>query len=275
MINETKENDQFNEARIKYITSNDTITARKLYGHFFDFFPTHKIFVATNHKPIVRGTDEGIWRRLHLIPFTVTIAKEAVEKDFRERRLVPELAGILNWAIEGVLQYRRDGLNPPAVVRAATDDYRHDMDVVGQWIEECCVRDSNASVVTGQAYGNYSTWSSREIGWTLHVQRWRRNLSERGYLPAKGTHGQRMILGCVDGFDQDEAESKRDERAVILRRLLASKCDTLEAFELADSLFNACPCLVECFRKEGGHILGVGSIRDCRTYSALARGVAV
>ena len=77
------------------------------------------------------------------------------------------------------------------------------------------------------------------------------------------------------GFDQDEAESKRDERAVILRRLLASKCDTLEAFELADRLFDACPCLVECFRKEGGHILGVGSIRDCRTYSALARGVAI
>ena len=84
-----------------------------------------------------------------------------------------------------------------------------------------------------------------------------------------------VILGRVDGFDQDEAESKRDERAVILRRLLASKCDTLEAFELADRLFDACPCLVECFRKEGGHILGVGSIRDCRTYSALARGVAI
>src|SRR5438552_17850980 len=84
-----------------------------------------------------------------------------------------------------------------------------------------------------------------------------------------------VMLGRVDGFDQDEAESKRDERAVILRRLLASKCDTLEAFDLADRLFDACPCLVECFRKEGGHILGVGSIRDCRTYSALARGVAV
>ena len=83
------------------------------------------------------------------------------------------------------------------------------------------------------------------------------------------------LLGCVDGFDQDEAESKRDERAVILRRLLASECDTLEAFELADRLFDACPCLVECFRKEGRHILGVGSIRDGRTYSALARGVAI
>jgi len=91
----------------------------------------------------------------------------------------------------------------------------------------------------------------------------------------RGLYVNVETLGCVDGFDQDEAESKRDERAVILRRLLASKCDTLEAFELADSLFNACPCLVECFRKEGGHILGVGSIRDCRTYSALARGVAV
>ena len=83
------------------------------------------------------------------------------------------------------------------------------------------------------------------------------------------------MLGRVDGFDQDEAESKRDERTVILRRLLASKCDTLEAFELADRLFDACPCLVERFRKEGGHIFGVGSIRDCRTYSALARGVAI
>jgi len=104
-------------------------------------------------------------------------------------------------------------------------------------------------------------------------------------LFANGTHGHQFThgiadeilrdLGRVDGFDQDEAESKRDERAVILRRLLASKCDTLEAFELADRLFDACPCLVECFRKEGGHILGVGSIRDCRTYSALARGVAI
>ena len=65
-----------------------------------------------------------------------------------------------------------------------------------------------------------------------------------------------IFEGRVDGFDQDEAESERDERAVILRRLLASKCDTLEAFELADRLFDARPCLVECFRKEGGHILG-------------------
>jgi len=82
-------------------------------------------------------------------------------------------------------------------------------------------------------------------------------------------------LGRVDGFDQDKAESKRDERAVILRRLLASKRDTLEALELADRLFDACPRLIKCFWKEGGHVFGVGSIRDCRAYSALACGLAV
>jgi hypothetical protein len=76
----------------------------------------------------------------------------------------------------------------------------------------------------------------------------------------------------VDGFDQDKAESKRDERAVILRRLLTSKCDTFEALEFADRLFDACPRLVKCFWKEGGHVFGVGSIRDCRAYSALACG---
>ncbi len=90
------------------------------------------------------------------------------------------------------------------------------------------------------------------------------------------SHNDKLkVLGRVDGFDQDEAESKRDERAVILRRLLASKCDTLKALELANRLFDACPRLVECFRKEGGYVFGVGSIRDCRTYSASACGFAI
>ena len=72
-VNETAENDQLNETRIKFITSQDMITARNLYGHYFDFFPTHKTTITTNHKPIIRGTDEGIWRRVHLVPFLVSI----------------------------------------------------------------------------------------------------------------------------------------------------------------------------------------------------------
>ena len=194
-VNETSENDQLHEARLKFITSQDTITARNLYGHFFDFFPSHKAFVTTNHKPIVRGTDEGIWRRLHLLPFTATIPREAIEKDFRERRLMPELAGILNFAIAGAVAYLKDGLNPPVIVRAATDDYRQDMDVVGQWIEERCERGSHMSVPSSVAYWDYSNWAAGEIGWTLTRLKWRRNLSDRGFPADKGTHGQRVIRG--------------------------------------------------------------------------------
>src|SRR5215471_5717597 len=86
---------------------------------------------------------------------------------------------------------------------------------------------------------------------------------------------KRQLLGRVDGFDQDEAEGERDERAVILRRLFAPKGDTLEALELADRLFNACSRLVECFREESGDVFSVGSIRDCRAYSALPCSLAV
>jgi putative DNA primase/helicase len=194
-VNETAENDHLNEARVKFITSQDTITARNLYGHLFDFFPTHKAFLSTNHKPIVRGTDEGIWRRVQLIPFMVTIDKSTVEKDFRERRLMPEASGILNWALAGLAAYLRDGLNPPEIVLASTQGYRDDMDVVGQWIAQRCEVDANASVPTNIAYSDYSQWAADEVGWELRKLTFRRHLSDRGFAAAKGTHGQRMIAG--------------------------------------------------------------------------------
>ena len=194
-VNETAENDHLNEARIKFITSQDTITARNLYGHLFDFFPSHKTFLTTNHKPIVRGTDEGIWRRVQLIPFTVTIDKNAVEKDYRERRLTPELSGILNWALAGLVAYCKEGLNPPQMVLASTQDYRNDMDVVGQWIAERCELDQKGSIPTSATYSDYSQWAIEEVGWTLKKLTFRRHLSDRGFAAVKGTHGQRMIAG--------------------------------------------------------------------------------
>lgn len=194
-VNETAENDQLNELRVKFITSQDMITARNLYGHLFDFFPTHKGFLTTNHKPIVRGTDEGIWRRMQLIPFTVTIDKSKLEKDFRERRLVPELPGILNWGLAGLAAYLKEGLNPPKTVVISTREYREDMDVVGQWIAERCQIDPKASVSTGAAYSDYSQWAADEVGWELRKLTFRRHLSDRGFAAVKGTHGQRMIVG--------------------------------------------------------------------------------
>jgi putative DNA primase/helicase len=194
-VNETAENDHLNEARIKFITSQDTITARNLYGHLFDFFPSHKTSLTTNHEPIVRGTDEGIWRRVQLIPFTVTILKSTVEKDFRDRRLMPELPGILNWALAGLAAYLKQGLDPPQTVLASTQDYRNDMDVVGQWIAERCELDPNATIATREAFADYSLWADEEVGWTLKKLTFRRHLSDRGFGAKKGSGGERMIRG--------------------------------------------------------------------------------
>lgn len=194
-INETSENDHLNEARVKFITSHDKIAARNLYQGFFDFDPSHKTFLTTNHRPIIRGTDIGIWRRIHLLPFTVAIAPDNVEKDFRERRLMPELPGILNWALAGLAVYLKQGLAPPQVVLASTEEYRNDMDVIGQWIAERCEVDPMASVPTGVAYRDYQQWAAEEVGWEIKIQRFGRNLSERGFSPEKGTHGKRMIRG--------------------------------------------------------------------------------
>jgi putative DNA primase/helicase len=194
-INETSENDHLNEARVKFITSQDKITARNLYQGFFDFDPSHKTFLTTNHKPIIRGTDIGIWRRIHLLPFTVAIPPEKVEKDFRERRLMPELSGILNWALMGLAAYLKEGLNPPETVLASTKEYREDMDVVGQWIAERCERDPHASVPTSHAYNDYSQWADDEVGWQLKKLTFRRHLTDRGFTAVKGAQGRRMIGG--------------------------------------------------------------------------------
>jgi putative DNA primase/helicase len=194
-VNETAENDHLNEARVKFITSQDTVTARNLYGHLFDFYPTHKTALATNHKPIVRGTDEGIWRRVQLLPFTVKIPNSEVQKDYRERLLMPELAGILNWALAGLAAYLKEGLSPPQTVLASTQDYRNDMDVVGQWIAERCKLDPNATVATAAAFSDYRQWAEEEVGWTLKKLTFRRHLTDRGFATQKGTHGQRLVVG--------------------------------------------------------------------------------
>ena len=186
-------NFHLNEARVKFITGQDRIAARNLYQGFFDFDPSHKTFLTTNHKPIIRGTDIGIWRRIQLLPFTVSISK--VEKDFRERRLMPELSGILNWALAGLAAYRKQELNPPETVLASTENYRHDMDVVGQWIAERCEADKNACLPTGAAYSDYAQWAEDEVGWALKKLTFRRHLTDRGFAAVKGAHGRRMIGG--------------------------------------------------------------------------------
>jgi putative DNA primase/helicase len=126
---------------------------------------------------------------------TVTIPPEKVERDFRDRRLMPALAGILNWALAGLTAYLKEGLNPPLAVLNATEEYRQDMDVVEQWIEDCGEIDLRAVVPSSIAYDSYARWAENEIGWKLTRLRFARVLTGRGFDREKGTAGQRLIRG--------------------------------------------------------------------------------
>ncbi len=154
---EAEQGRRLSEPLIKKITGNDQMTARFLYGEFFNFTPTFKIFMATNHKPVIKGTDHGIWRRIKLIPFTTRIEESRQDKNL-EMKLRNEASGILNWLLEGTDRWKREGLKPPDVVLNATDEYRGEMDVIGNFLKERCVTDFNVTIRIRELYKAYSDW---------------------------------------------------------------------------------------------------------------------
>ena len=158
---ESREGAKLDESLIKSLTGGDLITARFLNQEFFTFRPTWKIWLATNHRPEIKGTDTGIWSRPKLIPFTVSFEGKE-DKTLKGRLIRPEsLSGVLRWAVEGCMAYQRDGgLKYPDAVTVATDEYRAISDQVGRFIEDRCVRGDFASVPARRLYEAYSKWAT-------------------------------------------------------------------------------------------------------------------
>jgi putative DNA primase/helicase len=154
---EAEQGRRLSEPLIKQITGNDRMTARFLYGEFFNFVPTFKIFMATNHKPVIKGTDYGIWRRIKLIPFTNRIPEEKQDRQL-EQRLRAEASGILNWLLEGAMRWSAEGLATPRIITSATDEYRGEMDVIGNFIRERCVQEPGASIKARELFKCYQDW---------------------------------------------------------------------------------------------------------------------
>jgi putative DNA primase/helicase len=194
IVSETEDGCSLSEARIKDIVSIETIAARRLHRDPFTLRPTHKIVLLTNHPPHVRGTDHGIWRRLAIVHFNATIAEEDKVKDFRERFLRPELPGILNWALEGLARWRRDGLRRPASVREATTEYRSAMDTVGQWIEECTEADPAAILPVNVLHSDYVNYLGPH-GHPFGPRRFSEELERKGYAACKLAGGVRARRG--------------------------------------------------------------------------------
>ncbi len=196
ITSELEENRRLAEARVKSLTGGDPIEARKLYGDWFTFQPTHKLWMFGNHKPIIVGSDEGIWRRVKVIPFTVTIPEEnrrpmrELLDEFRE-----ELAGILNWALEGYRRYREAGFNIPAVMKTAGNEYRNEMDILGQFILECAVVNKGIDSNGKEVWQAYRGWCEERGEHALAGTRFYQKLRERGFEVRPGHANKTVIYG--------------------------------------------------------------------------------
>lgn len=160
LVTTTEPNDgvRFDEGLVKQLTGGDKVTARFLYEDEFDFHPEFKLWMATNHKPIIRGTDDGIWRRMAIVPFTVQIPEHQVDKRLKYK-LRREMKAILNWAVEGYQDWRRNGLQEPRIITDQRGEYRTEMDAVELFIDECCVRDNGEREKASDLYQIYRSWA--------------------------------------------------------------------------------------------------------------------
>ena len=177
---ETEHGRALAESLIKSVTGGDEIKARKLYQEGREFKAVFKLWLSTNHKPMIRGTDDGIWRRLRLIPFTYSFTDAEKDKRFGEK-LKAELPGILRWAIDGVVKWNQQGLGSCAEVDQASAGYRTEMDPIGPFIEDNCTVDPSQSV-TGQAlYGAYKQWCVENSCNAITDREFRARLDDLGF----------------------------------------------------------------------------------------------
>jgi putative DNA primase/helicase len=177
---EIEDGKRWAESKIKRLTGGDKIPARFMRQDFFEYTPQFKLVIAGNYKPGLGAVGEAIRRRFHLIPFTVTIP-EAERDEELTKKFRAEWGGILQWAIDGCLAWQREGLNPPAIVRDATEDYLAAEDCIGQWLEESCETGPNCSSTVAELYRSYQGWLIQNGEAECSQKRFSQYLEARGF----------------------------------------------------------------------------------------------
>ena len=205
---ETSEARRLNEARVKAVTGGDPVTARFLYTEFFTYVPTYKIWLSMNALPAVAGVDDGIWRRLRLIPFRVSF--KGREDRTLEATLRAEVPGILAWAVDGCLQWQAMGdLGAPSAVLDATEAYRTESDVIGRFLEDRTHEDADPrhGVRASDLYSAYSRWCLVMGEKAETATTFGRRLVDLGFEKKRAGAGMFYYgLALVDAEDPDEDE---------------------------------------------------------------------
>jgi putative DNA primase/helicase len=199
---EVDEGKRLAETLVKQMTGGDKMKARFMRTDFFQWSPTHKLFLAANHKPEIRGTDYAIWRRIRLVPFTVTIPEEERDSNLAAK-LLDELPGVLNWAIHGCKEWQKQGLSTPEAVREATEEYRQEQDLIGRFMEDRCVLAAQAFVNSGVLFKGYTAWCEENGARPMTTQAFGRRMTEKGFVAGRGTDGKRIWKGTrLRGADE-------------------------------------------------------------------------
>jgi P4 family phage/plasmid primase-like protien len=180
---ETAEGAQFNENLVKQLTGGDKISARRMREDFWEFFPTHKILMCTNHKPEIRETKNAIWRRVKLVPFNVAIADD--KQDARlPTKLRGEYPGILAWCVQGCLDWQELGLDIPKAVEDATQEYRRESDIIGEFLASECTILPELRARATPLYARYQQWAG---GDAVNQRKFGKAMTERGFEKSKNS----------------------------------------------------------------------------------------
>lgn len=202
---------RLNEARVKALSGSDTISARFLYKEYFEFTPSAKVWLAFNYTPMVADDSAGFWRRIRLIPFPAQFKDGTVDK-LLPSKLLEELPGILAWAVRGCLAWQREGLGMSSAVKRATETYRKETDLVGEFIGDACVVHPAAHVSAVGLWDDYQQWAyfQREPqAQTLNRRGFARRIEAHGFRKARMGHERTWAwLGICRERDAEEQHIK-------------------------------------------------------------------
>ena len=187
---EPTEGVRLNEGLVKQLTGGGKVTCRFLFGDEFEYEPEFKIWIATNHKPVIRGTDVGIWRRIRLIPFEVNIEHPDKQLKYKMREEMPQ---IMKWAVDGCLMYRREGLEPPERVQKSTEEYKSEMDLLESFMDACVVIDYSVAepILANELYSVYQAWANENNEYVMTSRKFFMEIAKK--VPEK----QRIARGVV------------------------------------------------------------------------------
>lgn len=208
---ETEEGRALNVALVKQLTGGDKITSRFMHKDWFGFSPTHKIMLSTNNRPQIRETQNAIWSRVLLIPWTVTIGPDRQDTALGEK-LRAEAPGILRWAVDGCLEWQRQGLAPPPAVLAATAEYRTGQDRAGAFFDECCTFVASARVSHSELVQTYQRWCESNSEKPLGSARFGERLGQRGATQTRFYQGGKQVRGwagvglCAEVYEDSRYE---------------------------------------------------------------------